>query len=65
MKVSNVRLLKVIFSQCKFINDVTVLGGRAQGFCDDSTKAVISKSLTIGGGGEGWWSNFDHNRTVV
>ena len=34
------------------INDVTVLGGRGQGFCDDSTKAFTIKLVTMGGGSE-------------
>ena len=34
------------------INDVTVLEGRGyQGFCDDSAKALVLKSVTMGGGG--------------
>jgi hypothetical protein len=34
------------------INDVTALGGRGyQGFCDNSTKALLIKSVTMGGGG--------------
>ena len=33
------------------INDVTVLGGWGQGFCDDSTKASVIKRVTIGEGG--------------
>jgi hypothetical protein len=34
------------------INDVTALGGRGyQGFCDDSTKALVMKSVTMGEGG--------------
>jgi hypothetical protein len=33
------------------INDVTVLGGRGyQGFCDNSTKASVIKSVTMGEG---------------
>jgi hypothetical protein len=33
------------------INDVTVLGGRRyQGFCDNSTKALVMKSVTMGRG---------------
>ena len=34
------------------INDVTVLGGKGyQGFCDDSTKALVLKSITMEGEG--------------
>ncbi len=34
------------------INDVTALGGREYlGFCEDSTKALVIKSVTKGGGG--------------
>ncbi len=33
------------------INDVTFLGGGGQGFCDNSTKASVTKSVTMGGGG--------------
>ena len=33
------------------INDVTVLGGGGQGFFDDSTKALVTKRLTMGGEG--------------
>ena len=33
------------------INDVTVLGGGAQGFCDDSTKALLIKRVRMWGGG--------------
>ena len=37
-----------------FINDVTAYGGRGyQGFCDDSSKALLVKWLTMGGGGGG------------
>ena len=32
------------------INDVTVLRGRGQGFCDSITKNLFIKSVTIGGG---------------
>ena len=32
-----------------FINDVTVLGGGRQGFCDDSSKALVIKPVTMGG----------------
>ena len=33
------------------VNDVTVLWGRGyQGFCDDSTKALVLKSVTMGEG---------------
>ena len=32
------------------MNDVTVLGGRGQGFCDDNAKALL-KRVTMGGGG--------------
>jgi hypothetical protein len=45
------------------INDVTVLGGRGyQGFCDDSTKALVLKSVTIGGGGV---KNYQKIRDVI
>jgi hypothetical protein len=34
-----------------FIDEVTALGGRGyQGFCDDSTKALVIKSVTMGEG---------------
>ena len=34
------------------INDVTAYGGRGyQGFCDGSTRALLVKCVTIGGGG--------------
>ncbi len=33
-----------------FINDVTVGGG--QGFCDNSTKPSVIKSVTMGEGGQ-------------
>jgi hypothetical protein len=34
------------------INDVTALGGRGyKGFCDESTKALVIKCVTMGGGG--------------
>ena len=33
------------------INNITVLGGGGQGFCDNITKALVIKCLTIGGGG--------------
>ncbi len=34
------------------INDVTALGGRGyQEFCDNSTKALLIKSVTMGEGG--------------
>jgi hypothetical protein len=33
------------------INDVTAIGGRGyQGFCDNSIKALVLKSVTMGGG---------------
>ena len=45
------------------INDVTVLGGRGyQGFCDDSTKALVLKSVTMGGGGV---KNYQKLRDVI
>ena len=31
-----------------YINDVKALGGRGQGFCDDSTKALVLNSITVG-----------------
>ena len=31
------------------INDATVLGGRDRGFCDDTTKALVIKSVTMEG----------------
>ena len=34
------------------INDVTAQGGRGyQGFCDNSTKVLLLKSVTMAGGG--------------
>ena len=33
------------------INDVKVLGGGDQGFCDNSTRALVIKRMTMGGGG--------------
>ncbi len=33
------------------MNDVTALGGKGyQGFCDDSTRVIVLKSVTIGKG---------------
>ena len=32
-----------------FINDVKVLGVGSGGFCDDSVKAFVIKSVTMGG----------------
>ena len=34
------------------INDVTVLGGWGQGFCDDSAKTLEIKYVTMGAGGQ-------------
>ena len=36
-----------------FINDVTVLGGRGQWFCDNSRKALVIKPVKIGEGCRG------------
>ena len=45
--------LEITFVCCKgsSINDVTVLGGGGRGFCDNSTKALVIKPVTMGGGG--------------
>ena len=32
--------------------DVTILGGGGQGLSDDSTKALVIKLVTMGGGGQ-------------
>ncbi len=37
--------LSIRFRTLTSINDVTVLGGGHQGFCDNSTKALVIKSL--------------------
>ena len=40
-------------SVCKrALNDVTVLGGGGQGFCDNSYKALLVKFATMSGGGQ-------------
>ncbi len=45
------------------INDVTAIGGRGyQGFWDNSTKALLIKSVTIGGGGV---KNYQKLRDVI
>ncbi len=45
------------------INDVTALGGRGyQGFCDNSTKVLLIKSVTMGGGGV---ENYEKLRDVI
>ncbi len=42
---------KIHCPQGSSINDVTALGGRGyQGFCDNSAKALVIKSVTMGGG---------------
>ena len=33
------------------INDIMVLGGRDQGFCDDISKALVMECMMMGGGG--------------
>jgi len=40
-------LVVIIIGERSAINDVTAGGGK--GFCEDSTKALIIKSVTIGG----------------
>ena len=41
--------LNLILPKGSSINDVTALGGRSyQGFCDDSTKALVIKYVTMG-----------------
>ena len=40
-----------MFFKGSSINDVTVLGGGGQGFCDNSSKSLVIKRVTIGGGG--------------
>ncbi len=45
-------VLLPLFGKGSSINDVTALGGReCQGFCDNSTKPLVMKSVTMGGGG--------------
>jgi hypothetical protein len=48
------------------INDVTALGGAPgrgyQGFCDNSTKALLIKSMTMGRGGV---KNYQKLRDVI
>ena len=40
-----------LYAKGSSINDVTVLGeGEGQRFCDDSTKALVIKGVTMGGG---------------
>ena len=38
----------MILTKGSSINDVTVLRGGGQGFCDGSTKALVIKSVTMG-----------------
>jgi hypothetical protein len=45
------------------INDVTALGGRGyQGFCNNSTKALLIKTVMMGGGGV---KNYQKLRDVI
>ncbi len=45
------------------INDVTALGGRGyRGFCDNSSKALLIKSVTMRGGGV---KNYEKLRDVI
>ncbi len=53
----NSRILIVFFTSGLSINDVTVLGGGGQRFCDNITKASVKKSLTMGGRGLGGVKN--------
>ncbi len=69
MVISNLLLRKVVFSNLvisfmgPFINDVTALGERGyQGFFDNSTKALLLKSVMMGGGGV---KNYRNLRDVI
>jgi hypothetical protein len=42
----------VIADQGSSINDVTVIGGGGEGFCNNSIKALVIKSVTMRGGGQ-------------
>ncbi len=42
---------KISFPKGSSINDITVLGGGGQRFCDNSTKVSVIKSVTMGGEG--------------
>ena len=45
------RLILINSAKGPSINDATVLGGRGyQGFCDNSTKALVLKTVTMGEG---------------
>ena len=41
-----------VYDRGSSIYDVTVIGGGGQGFCDNSTKTLVIKRVTIGGGGQ-------------
>ncbi len=43
-------------------NDLTALGGGSQGFCDDTTKALVIKTVTMG---EGDVKNYQILRDVI
>ena len=59
----NCSLLTLKFIWGSSTNDVTVLGGRGyQGFCDNSTKAIVLKRVTMGGGGV---KNYPKLRDVI
>ncbi len=46
------RFREMTINEGPSINDVTALGGRGyQGFCDNSNKALLLNSVTMGGGG--------------
>ena len=38
------------YGKGSFIYDILALGGGGQGFCDDSTKAIVTQSVMMGGG---------------
>ena len=48
-----------------YINDVTVSGEEGQGFCDDTTKALVIKSVMRGGDGQGGVKNYPKWRDVI
>jgi hypothetical protein len=53
----------MISTKGQSINDVTALEGRGyQGFCDNSTNALLLNSLTMGGGGV---KNYQKLRDVI
>ncbi len=52
----------IAIDEGSFINDVTVKGGGDKGFCDNSTKALVLKSVTIVGGGV---KNYPKLRDVI